>query len=98
MVDASLFNALTAREYMDDKVMEAYLASKPGLLGAIGFRKIAESYDEVVKERDKAIKERDEALKKLKERDGDGGGDKGGGPPKGGDDGGGPPPKSGGRK
>lgn len=61
MVDASLFNALTAREFMDDKVLEAYLTSRPGLIGAIGFRKIAESYDEMSRERDGAV----EALAKA---------------------------------
>jgi len=68
MIDTSMFNLLTAREFLDDQVMEAYLASKPGLIGAVGFRKIAEGYADTAKEGRAAKDESTRLLDAIKDK------------------------------
>ena len=49
MIDDGILKLVFARDSIPDLTMEAYLSSLPGVIGAIGFQRIAESHADVAK-------------------------------------------------
>lgn len=49
MIDDGILKLVFARDNIPDLTMEAYLSSRPGVIGAIGFQRIAESHADVEK-------------------------------------------------
>lgn len=49
MLNDGILKLVFAKDSIPDLTMEAYLSSRPGIIGAIGFQRIAESHAEVTK-------------------------------------------------
>lgn len=57
MIDDGILKMVFARDNIPDLAVEAYLSAKPGMIGAIGFQRIAESHAAQTKRADAATAE-----------------------------------------